>query len=91
MGGKLIRGDEEVRIFGEFKKVKAKIVVMPSMSAHGDQDEMMDFISLQKPNQLKKVFLIHGELDRQELFKVELNKKGFEVVIPKLGQEIELI
>jgi metallo-beta-lactamase family protein len=91
LGGKLIRGDKEVRIFGEFKKVNAKIVVMPSMSAHGDQDEMLAFLNLQKPEKLKKTFLIHGELDRQELFKAELNKKGFEVVIPKLGQEIELV
>ncbi len=90
LGGKLINKAKTVTIFGETKEVNAKIVVMPSMSAHGDQDEMLDFLSLQKSTNLKKIFLVHGELDRQLEFKNALENKGFGIEIPTLGAEFEL-
>jgi len=58
-----------VRIFGEEKKVNAEVVIMNSFSAHGDHDEMLNFIDNQVKKQLKKIFLVNGELDRQEIFK----------------------
>jgi metallo-beta-lactamase family protein len=90
-GGRLISGAKEIHIFGETKQIKAKVIVMPSMSAHGDQDEMMEFLKLQEPQKLKKIFLVHGEIDRQTIFAEALNQKGFDVLIPKLGEEIALV
>ncbi len=86
--GRLIRdGVDEVKIFGVSKKVKAEIVVMDSFSAHGDQDEMLDFLESQDKKKLKKIFLVHGEIDRQEVFKEAILKKGYKKVeIPVLDQ-----
>lgn len=90
LGGMLRDGIETVKIFGETKIVRAEIEVMDSFSAHGDRYEMLDFISNQK-NSIKKMFLVHGEIDRQQSFASLLNKNGFrEVEIPRLGQEYEL-
>lgn len=88
-GGMLKNGIEEIKLFGKKKKVLASVKTMDSFSAHADRKEMVDFISNQK--RLKKIFLVHGELDTQEKFKTYLNDAGYEkVYIPKPGQEFEI-
>ena len=88
-GGMLKNGIESIKLFGEHKMVRADVKVMDSFSAHGDRNEMYDFIENQKS--VKKIFLVHGELDRQEKFKSFLNEKGFkDVEIPVEGDEFEL-
>lgn len=91
LGRRIRDGAEEVRIFGEEKKVKAEVVVMDSFSAHGDQQEMLDFLSNQDKKKLKKIFLVHGEIDRQDKFKTAILEKGFnKVEIPVLDQVYNL-
>jgi metallo-beta-lactamase family protein len=88
-GGILKTGVEEIKVFGEWKPVKAEIEVMDSFSAHGDQKEMLDFLSNQTG--AKSLFLVHGELDSQKAFKKVLIKKGFKnVQIPVLGSEVDV-
>lgn len=88
-GGMLRDGVETIKLFGDWKKVKADVKVMDSFSAHGDRNEMYDFISNQKD--VKQIFLVHGELDRQEKWRSFLNEKGFKnVEIPAEGDEFEL-
>jgi len=91
LGGQLQRGKEEVKIFGQTKKVAATIERMSSFSAHGDEQEMIDFLSNQNKEQLQKIFLVHGNYERQQLFQQTLEKEGFnEVVIPKLKDKVVL-
>ena len=91
LGRRIRDGAEEVRIFGEEKKVKAKVVVMDSFSAHGDEREMLDFLSSQDKKKLKKIFLVHGEIERQEAFKASILNEGFrKVEIPVLDQVYNL-
>lgn len=89
-GGKLRDGVETLRLFGEMKMVKAEIIVMDSFSAHADRGELLSFIHNQRGH-VKKIFLVHGTLDRQEKFRDLLNENGFrDVEIPALGDEVEL-
>ncbi|GJM33146.1 MAG: MBL fold hydrolase [Saprospiraceae bacterium] len=86
-GGRLRDGAEILRLFGEEKIVRAKIEIMDSFSAHADRGELLDFLDNQKGS-VKKIFLVHGTIERQEKFRDLLNENGFpEVNIPKLGQE----
>ena len=89
-GGMLKNGVTSLKLYGERKQVIADIETMDSFSAHADRQEMLQFIENQKKG-LKKLFLVHGEKKTQEKFTTFLNKNGFkDVVIPRLGQEIEL-
>lgn len=89
-GGKLRNGVDEIRLFGDMKKVKADIIVMDSFSAHADRGELLDFVKNQK-GRVKKIFLVHGSLDRQEAFKELLHDNGFpNVEIPAIGDEYKL-
>jgi metallo-beta-lactamase family protein len=64
---------------------------MGSFSAHGDQQEMLDFLQCQEKSKLKRIFLVHGEIDRQRLFKKAILADGFKKVeIPEFDQEFEL-
>jgi metallo-beta-lactamase family protein len=61
------------------------------MSAHGDYDDLAQWLACQDRRQVKKLFLVHGELGVQQDFKNWLLKKGFpDVEIPERHLEIGL-
>lgn len=89
-GGQLRSGATTLRLLGKNLMVNADIEIMDSFSAHGDRIEMLDMISNQIPT-LKKLFLTHGTLDRQEKWREYLMEHGFKNVgIPSLGEEEQL-
>ena len=89
-GGMLRNGIEKIKLFGEEKQVRIQVETMDSFSAHADRQEMLSFIEDQRSH-LKKLFLVHGELDTQQEFKRYLGENGFSAIeIPELGQEFEL-
>lgn len=89
LGGKLLSGRKEVRIFGVEKEVHAEIGQIRSMSAHGDYEDLSQWLSCQVPSQVEKLFLVHGEYEVQKAFQQRLSKKGFqEVIIPEMHFEI---
>ena len=89
-GGMLKNGVESIKVFGEWKMVKAEIESMDSFSAHADRKEMLGFIENQKPR-LKKLFLVHGEIERQNNFKAYLTENGFnDIEIPNLGDSFDI-
>jgi metallo-beta-lactamase family protein len=91
LGGRLKKHPQEVNIFGQPHEVNAEIGEMRSMSAHGDYDDLCQFLSCQDPRQVSKVFLVHGEYPVQLDFKQRLIRKGFlDVEIPERHQEIGL-
>ncbi|HEX5026602.1 MAG TPA: MBL fold metallo-hydrolase [Agriterribacter sp.] len=91
LGGRLIAGAKEVSIFGVYHEVNAEIGSIRSMSAHGDYEDLLQFLACQNPNEVKTLFLVHGEYDVQQDFKNRLLKKGFsDVQIPERHYEIGL-
>ncbi|AQG81169.1 MBL fold metallo-hydrolase RNA specificity domain-containing protein [Spirosoma montaniterrae] len=91
LGGALKRGDKEVTIFGDRYEVKARVEIMDSFSAHGDYREMLDFLSCQNPVLVKRVFLVHGEYEKQLVWKDKLETAGFQhVAIPEMGEKVVL-
>ncbi len=92
LGGQLREGASTVKMFGEVVKVKARVKTMYSFSAHGDQQEMIDFMDNQDRQQLKKLFLVHGEPRPQRVFQKQLTKAGFlDIHIPTLGESVEIV
>ena len=91
LGGRLMNGSKEVKIFSEFYDVVAEVGSMRSMSAHGDYDDLCQFLSCQNKALVKQIFLVHGEEDVQFDFKSSLQKKGYkDVVIPKMHETFQL-
>ena len=91
LGGRLKNHPKEVNIFGQSHEVNAEIGEMRSMSAHGDYDDLAQFLSCQDPKLVKKLFLVHGEYPVQQDFQQRLIRKGFlDVEIPERHFEIGL-
>lgn len=91
LGGALKRGDKEVTIFGEHYPVLARVEIMDSFSAHGDYREMLLFLSCQNAAKVKKIFLVHGEYDKQVVWRQHLQNAGFQQVeIPEMRQKVTL-
>ena len=91
LAGALKRGDKQVNIFGEQFEVKCQVKSMESFSGHGDYNEMLDFLSCQTPERVKKVFLVHGEYETQVAFKLKLQAAGFkDILIPAQFENIKL-
>jgi metallo-beta-lactamase family protein len=91
LGGRLLAGKKEVGIFGVPHEVHAEVGVIRSMSAHGDYEDLSQFLACQDMKQVKKIFLVHGEPMVQEQFRERLLKKGYDdVEIPSRHYEIGL-
>lgn len=91
LGGRLMAGEKEVSIFGVQHEVHAEIGAIRSMSAHGDYEDLSQWLACQDPRQVKKLFLVHGEYDVQQDLKRRLVRKGFtDVEIPEQHYEIGL-
>lgn len=91
LGGRLMAGYTTVSIFGEEYGVKAEVRSIRSLSAHGDYDDLLKFISCQEPSKVKTVFLVHGEYNVQKVFSEKILAKGFpKVEIPERHQEVHL-
>ena len=91
LGGKLLKGEKEVEVFSDPCAVIAEIGQVQGMSAHGDTDDLVRFISNQDPEKVKAIFLVHGEYETQKIFCDRLSLKGFRTIeAPSHHQQFDL-
>jgi metallo-beta-lactamase family protein len=91
LGGQLLSGVKEIEIFNDACKVLAEIGQMQGMSAHGDMDDLTQFINNQNPEKIKGIFLVHSEQSVQKAFAERLILKGFKrVECPAQHQQYNL-
>jgi metallo-beta-lactamase family protein len=89
-GRKLLEGAKEVKIHGKYYPVSAKILEIEGLSAHGDQKDLLNWLSA-LVNKPKKIFLVHGENQAADELRIKIQEQyGFECKIPLMGQEFEL-
>ena len=91
LGGRLKAGNPEVRIFGDEYKIKARVETIDAYSAHGDYQEMIQYLSCQNAAMVKKVYLVHGDYPAMNFFRGKLMEEGFKnIVVPEQGDSEEL-
>lgn len=91
LGRKILERHPEVNIFGEPHKLKAEVVVMNNFSAHADRAELLGYIGQFSRNEMRSIFLVHGEDAAAESLKDGLKEIGFHrVEIPSRLQSFEL-
>lgn len=91
LGARIQSGRKEVNIYGVTHEIHAEVGSIRSMSAHGDYEDLSQYLSCQNPKAVKKLFIVHGEHDVQVDFKERLMRKGFsDVQIPELHEEFGL-
>jgi metallo-beta-lactamase family protein len=90
LGRRILEGEKMVNIHSERVAVRANIQSIDAYSAHADQQTLISW--LKNFNQdLKTVFLVHGEENSQQVLADLIEKElNLNVVIPNLLDEIEL-
>jgi metallo-beta-lactamase family protein len=78
----------EVKIFDRMYRKKAQIEYIDAYSGHADMDDLDKFVAA-TPG-IKKMMLVHGELEQMEPFADRLMKKGIEVVLPAREEVVEI-
>jgi len=91
LGRRIVEREPEVRIFGEPHRLRAQVEVMNAYSAHADEAELVRFVGHLDRSRLRKIFLVHGEPDRQLALFDALKADGHpEVLAPGRGDSFQL-
>jgi metallo-beta-lactamase family protein len=90
LGNRLLRGDPYVHIRDRDLPVYATIKRTDVISGHADHDDLVNLVRHQDKEHLKKVFLVHGEIESLNALSVALGDEGYNVVIPEKGNSYEL-
>lgn len=89
-GRQLQEGASEIKIFGKYLPVNAEILSLQSISAHADQQELLDWMT-EITNIPQQVFLIHGEPTAADALRVKIKDTyHWPVHIPHLNEIHEL-
>jgi metallo-beta-lactamase family protein len=88
LGRKIQEKQKIVKIFGDNYRLRADVFKINAFSAHADRSDLLDYIS--RIDDLKKVFLVHGEQDQGFKFKDVLKESGYkDVAMPAMGDVFE--
>ena len=92
LGRRIVEREPKVKIFGEEFNLNAEVVVLNSLSAHADRNELLDYHRRFNPTRLRHSFIVHGDLDQaqklQHAMQEELGLTG--VTVPSPGDRFEL-
>ena len=90
LGRLLDEGAAQVKIHGQYVKVRAEVVSIAVFSVHGDSDELMQWLkSAGKIPQ--NVFVVHGEVGSSSLFARRVTEElDVVAVVPKPGERVRI-
>ena len=91
LGRRIAEHRREVKIFGNYVYVRSKVVEIAALSAHADENEMLEYFNGCGASHIEHAFCVHGEKNALEHFSQSLLKAGMKNThIPTPGQIFEL-
>src|SRR6266542_52813 len=82
-GRALVEGTDELKIFGQYVSVRARVVQVEGLSAHADYAELIEWL---RPAKLapRRVFVTHGEPSAADALRRRLHDAfGWNTVVPE--------
>ena len=85
-GRTLLEGRRELKMHGHWLTIEAEVADLPMLSAHGDADEIMRWLSgFQRPPRC--AFVVHGEPGASDALRVRIGRDlKWDAVVPLQGQ-----
>ena len=89
-GSRLLNGEQEIKIHGEFWPVRAEIASVPAFSVHADRSELIDWLA-SAPSPPHQVIGVHGDPEAMDSFKDAVAERLSQTVLtPDQGESILL-
>lgn len=90
LGREIIEGADTILIDDVKCRIALEVKQFNGFSAHGDHDDLLNWLNAIERKQGFKVFLVHAEVEQSSAFKSSLDQLGFNSEIAKNKQTIIL-
>jgi metallo-beta-lactamase family protein len=89
-GRRILNGEKEVKILGQWVPVRCRVEQIKSFSAHADWQEIIHWLErMELP--LRRVFVTHGEPGASESMAGHIRERfGWNVTVPSYGDKITI-
>lgn len=88
LGKRIVDREKIVRIYGMEFELNAEVVVLNSLSAHADKDDLVRYVKESSP--IKQIFLVHGDEDQTHQLFETLSQGGYNPYVPFVDEEVIL-
>lgn len=90
-GRMLLENATEIKLFGNYHTVKARVEHINALSSHADQHDLLNWIS-DIDSAPEQVFIIHGERAASDALRAKIKDTyGWEATIPDLNQIVDYL
>jgi metallo-beta-lactamase family protein len=83
LGRKILERAPTISIFNDEFRVRAKTYFMGGLSAHADGEDLIHYVRTAQDSRLKKVYLVHGEIEESQALQQKIKSLRLEVDIPQ--------
>ncbi len=83
LGRKILEREPKVYIFNDEFELRAQTYFIGGLSAHADGDDLLEYVKQSSNGRLKKVYLVHGEIEESQALQKRIEQLGIEVDIPQ--------
>lgn len=89
-GDRMIRGEKEIKMFGQMIPIRAEIAQIENLSAHADYTEMLHWLAHLKKAP-RTLFITHGDAEAAQALKAQIEQKfHWNCVIPSYLDSVSL-
>ena len=92
LGRRILDGEPEVKILGQWVPVRCRVAKIGGFSAHADWKEILRWLEGMQGGVPREVFLTHGEPEAANAMAGHIKEKfGWNVHVPQYGEHVELV
>jgi metallo-beta-lactamase family protein len=91
-GARLVAGEREVKIHGEYVPVRAAVHHLQGFSGHADRRELLQWLRGMRGTAPAKTFVVHGEAEAADAMRQSIERElGWrDVRVPQYGESVGL-
>ena len=91
-GRRILDGEPEVKIMGQWIPVRCRIAKIGGFSAHADYGEVLQWLAEMESGTPSRTFLTHGEPEAANAMAGHIKERfGWNVHVPEYGERVELV
>lgn len=89
-GARLLAGADEIKVHGDYVRVRAEVGIVDNLSSHADYEETLAWLQgFERPP--SRVFITHGEPEAADALRLKIEERlGWQVTVPEYRDVVEL-